>query len=283
VQRFIAFVVRFKNYIALCVLVVMSFSLMSFGDLAQLGGFRAVIVGSIGWMQSLFAWIPNPVALKSENTALRELNLQLSLESSRSRQAMVENTTLRKMLELQPMVEYRLIAADVVGKTTTQMRNYATINKGTADGVKEGMSCVTDAGLVGLIIGASDHYAVVQLLLNRDTRVAAKVQRSRVDGIIGWDGEQTLSLKNVPRSFDVQAGDLVLTSSYSAKYPPNVIIGRVSQVTDENNSLFRKVVVEPAVNFATVEQVFVVEFLPDSERVALERDIEERQRQRARD
>ncbi|HCN05532.1 MAG TPA: rod shape-determining protein MreC [Bacteroidetes bacterium] len=282
-QRFIAFVVRFKNYIALCVLVVMSFSLMSFGDLAQLGGFRAVIVGSIGWMQSLFAWIPNPVALKSENTALRELNLQLSLESSRSRQAMVENTTLRKMLELQPMVEYRLIAADVVGKTTTQMRNYATINKGTADGVKEGMSCVTDAGLVGLIIGASDHYAVVQLLLNRDTRVAAKVQRSRVDGIIGWDGEQTLSLKNVPRSFDVQAGDLVLTSSYSAKYPPNVIIGRVSQVTDENNSLFRKVVVEPAVNFATVEQVFVVEFLPDSERVALERDIEERQRQRARD
>jgi len=283
VQRFIAFVVRFKNYIALCVLVVMSFSLMSFGDLAQLGGFRAVIVGSIGWMQSLFAWIPNPVALKSENTALRELNLQLSLESSRSRQAMVENTTLRKMLELQPMVEYRLIAADVVGKTTTQMRNYATINKGTADGVKEGMSCVTDAGLVGLIIGASDHYAVVQLLLNRDTRVAAKIQRSRIDGIIGWDGEQTLSLKNVPRSFDVQAGDLVLTSSYSAKYPPNVIIGRVSQVTDENNTLFRKVVVEPAVNFATVEQVFVVEFLPDSERVALERDIEERQRQRARD
>lgn len=282
-QRFIAFVVRFKNYIALCVLVVMSFSLMSFGDLAQLGGFRAVIVGSIGWMQSLFAWIPNPVALKSENTALRELNLQLSLESSRSRQAMVENTTLRKMLELQPMVEYRLIAADVVGKTTTQMRNYATINKGMADGVKEGMSCVTDAGLVGLIIGASDHYAVVQLLLNRDTRVAAKIQRSRVDGIIGWDGEQTLSLKNVPRSFDVQAGDLVLTSSYSAKYPPNVIIGRVSQVTDENNTLFRKVVVEPAVNFATVEQVFVVEFLPDSERVALERDIEERQRQRARD
>lgn len=261
----------------------MSFSLMSFGDLAQLGGFRAVIVGSIGWMQSLFAWIPNPVALKSENTALRELNLQLSLESSRSRQAMVENTTLRKMLELQPMVEYRLIAADVVGKTTTQMRNYATINKGTADGVKEGMSCVTDAGLVGLIIGASDHYAVVQLLLNRDTRVAAKIQRSRVDGVIGWDGEQTLSLKNVPRSFDVQAGDLVLTSNYSAKYPPNVIIGRVSQVTDENNSLFRKVVVEPAVNFATVEQVFVVEFLPDSERVALERDIEERQRQRARD
>jgi len=277
-QRFIDFVVRFKNYIALCALVVMSFSMMSFGNLSQLGGFRAVIVGSIGWLQSFFAWIPNPVALKSENLALRELNLQLSLESSRSRQAIVENATLRKMLELPNMTEYRLLAADVVGKTTTQLRNYATINKGTADGVKDGMCCVTDAGLVGIVIGASDHYAVVQLLLNRDTRVSARVQRSRVDGILVWEGESTISLKNVPKSYDIQAGDIVLTSSYSARYPANIVIGRITQVADENQSLFRLVVVEPAVNFATLEQVFVVEYLPGVERTDLEAKVEERMR-----
>ncbi|MDZ4746138.1 MAG: rod shape-determining protein MreC [bacterium] len=277
-QRFIDFVVRFKNYIALCALVVMSFSMMSFGNLSQLGGFRAVIVGSIGWLQSFFAWIPNPVALKSENLALRELNLQLSLESSRSRQAIVENATLRKMLELPNMTEYRLLAADVVGKTTTQLRNYATINKGTADGVKDGMCCITDAGLVGIVIGASDHYAVVQLLLNRDTRVSARVQRSRVDGILVWEGETTISLKNVPKSYDIQAGDIVLTSSYSARYPANIVIGRITQVADENQSLFRRVVVEPAVNFATLEQVFVVEYLPGVERTDLEARVEERMR-----
>jgi hypothetical protein len=38
-RRFIEFVVRYKNYITLCTLVVMSFSLMSFGSLSQLGGF----------------------------------------------------------------------------------------------------------------------------------------------------------------------------------------------------------------------------------------------------
>lgn len=280
-QRFIDFVVRFKNYIALCALVVMSFSMMSFGNLSQLGGFRAVIVGSIGWLQSFFAWIPNPVALKSENLALRELNLQLSLESSRSRQAIVENATLRKMLELPKMTEYRLLAADVVGKTTTQLRNYATINKGTAEGVKEGMCCITDGGLVGIVIGASDHYAVVQLLLNRDTRVSSRVQRSRVDGILVWEGETTLSLKNVPKSYDIQAGDIVLTSSYSARYPANIVIGRITQVADENQSLFRHVVVEPAVNFATLEQVFVIEYLPGAERQDLEQKMEERHKRPA--
>lgn len=280
-QRFIAFVVRYKNYITLCALVVMSFSLMSFGNLAQLGGFRAVVVGSIGWIQSLFAWVPNPVALKSENLALRELNLQLSVESARSRQAMVENVTLRRMLELPKLTEYKLIAADVSGKTTTQLRNYATINKGTKDGVKEGMSCITDAGLVGRIIGTSEHYAVIQLLLNRDTRVAAKVQRSRVDGIVTWDGESYLSLKDVPKSFDVQVGDVILTSNYSSRYPSNIVVGRVMRVEEENNTLFRRVVVEPAVNFSTLEQVYVVNYVPDAERLTLERETEERARQRS--
>ncbi len=283
-RRFIEFVVRFKNYIALCALVVMSFSFMSFGSLSQLGGFRAVIVGSIGWIQSLFAWVPNPVALKAENTALRELNLQLSIESSRFRQAMVQNQSLRKMLELPALTEDRLIATDVIGKTTTELRNYATINRGTEDGVREGMACVTDAGLVGLIIGASPHYAVVQLLLNRDTRVAAKVYRSAVDGMIQWEGETQLSLKNVPKTFDVKVGDLVVTSNYSLRYPANVVIGAISDVRDEQNSLFQRVLVEPAVNFNTLEQMYVIDHVPDPERVALEdsiqRALKERRTQR---
>jgi rod shape-determining protein MreC len=254
----------------------MSLAFMSIGNLSELGGFRAVIVGSIGWIQSVFSWIPNPVALKAENTALRELNLQLSVEAARSRQSMLENATLRAMLKLPQQTDHRLIAADVIGKTTTQQRNYATINKGRADGVSEGMSVINDAGLVGIVIGASDHFAVLQLLINRDTRVSAKVQRTRVDGIIQWEGENILVLKNVPRTLDVQVGDRILTSNYSARYPANIIIGVVQQADNEANTLFRRIVVSPAVNFSTLEQVFVVDAKPSAERIMLERSIEER-------
>lgn len=275
-RGFIGFVVRFKNTITLIALVVMSLSFMSIGNLSELGGFRAVIVGSIGWIQSVFSWIPNPVALKAENTALRELNLQLSVEAARSRQAMLENATLRSMLKLPPLTDHKLIAADVIGKTTTQQRNYATINKGRADGVREDMSVINDAGLVGIVIGASDHFAVLQLLINRDTRVSAKVQRTRVDGIVQWEGENILVLKNVPRTLDVRVGDRILTSNYSARYPSNIVIGTVQQSDDEANTLFRRIVVAPAVNFSTLEQVFIVDAKPNPERVALERLIDER-------
>ena len=40
---------------------------MNFGNTTELGGYRSIVVGGIGWMQSAFSWIPNPIALKNEN------------------------------------------------------------------------------------------------------------------------------------------------------------------------------------------------------------------------
>lgn len=269
-RRFIEFVVHYRNYITLAVLVVMSLSLMSFGELSRLGGFRAVVVGSIGWMQSVFAWVPNPVALQSENTALRELNLQLSIESARYRQAMVENSTLRKMLALSEQTDYTMIAADVVGKTTAELRNFATINRGTAQGIHIGMPCVTDAGLVGVIVGTSDNYSVIRLLENRDTRIAARVHRSSVDGVIHWQGDAYLSLKDVPKNADVKVGDLVVSSRFSTRFPANIVIGKVAEVKDVENSLFQRILVRPTADAATLSQVFVVNWQPNMELMSLE-------------
>ena len=226
------------------------------------------------------SWIPNPVALKSENSALRELNLQLTDERAKIRQALIENDKLRKMLEFKKQTTFPIVTADIVGKTTTEVRNFATLNKGELDGIKEGMTVMTDAGIVGLIIASSKNYSLVRLLINRDSRVAAKVQRSRIDGILVWEGDQTLLMKNIPKSYDVKVGDDVITSEYSNRFPSNIPIGKVTEVRDEANSLFRKILVQPSVNFTSLEQVFVVKMLPNPERVALEKEIEERWKSR---
>ncbi len=278
----IEFIVRFKEYVSLSAVVVICFSLMTFGNVAQLGGFRSVVVGGIGWLQNAFSWIPNPVALKSENAALRELNYQLSDERAKIRQALIENDKLRKMLEFKKQTTFPVVTADVVGKTTTEVRNYATLNKGAEDGIQEGMTVMTDAGIAGLIIASSKNYSLVRLLINRDSRVASKIQRSRIDGILVWEDDQTMIMKNIPKSYDVKEGDDVITSEYSNRFPPNIAIGRVVKVLDEPSSLFRKIIVQPAVNFSSLEQVFVVKMLPDKERVVLEKEIEERWKSRNR-
>ena len=274
--RLLEFILRFKEFIALVTLTIVAMVLMTFGNISQLGGFRSIVVGGIGWMQTAFSWIPNPLALKNENAALRELNLQLSDERAKIRQAIVENDKLRKMLEFKKEHDKELITSDIIGKTTTEVRNFATINRGENEGIQVGMPVVTDAGLVGLIVGTSTNFSVVRLLINRESRLAGKVQRTRIDGILVWDGDEALSMKNIPKSFDIQVGDEVLTSNYSNRFPANIRIGTVSETRDDGVALFRKVIVKPSVNFTTLEQVFVIKQLPDNERYNLEKDSSQR-------
>ncbi len=276
--KLVKIVVEFKEYITLSMLIIICFALMSMGNAAELRGFRTIVVGGIGVAQRLFAWVPNPVALKSENKALRELNFYLSTEFAKSRKALVENEKLRTALEFKESLDFPVLSAELVGRTTAGMRNYVTLNVGRNDKVQEGMAVMTERGLVGSIIAASDNYSLVQLVINIHTRIAVKVEETRVNGILLWEGSEELLLTKVAKSLDVEAGDRVLTSGYSTKYPAGIVVGQITQVRDDPSSLFRTITVRPLVNFETLEQVFVRLELPDAERLALRKQLEEKLR-----
>lgn len=275
-QSIVDFIAKNKQYIVLCLLSVICLSLMSLGGSSRLAAFRTLVVGGIGIGQEAFSWIQNPVALRSENKILRELNYTLSREVTKTRQVLIENQSLRALLEFKKKSEYEVIPADVVGKVTAEMRNYITLNSGKKSGIADGMSVVTDRGLVGHVIGTTDNYTLIQSILNRDTRIAVKVERNHIEGIVVWEGGEQLLLKNISRSLDVRAGDILVTSGFSTLFPAGIQVGRVTAVKDQTNSLFRVVTVAPSVNFSTIEQVFVNKYLPNPEELILRKKLEEK-------
>lgn len=275
-QSIVDFIAKNKQYIVLCLLSVICLSLMSLGGSSRLAAFRTLVVGGIGIGQEAFSWIQNPVALRSENKILRELNYTLSREVTKTRQVLIENQSLRALLEFKKKSEYEVIPADVVGKVTAEMRNYITLNSGKKSGIADGMSVVTDRGLVGHVIGTTDNYTLIQSILNRDTRIAVKVERNHIEGIVVWEGGEQLLLKNISRSLDVRAGDILVTSGFSTLFPSGIQVGRVTAVKDQTNSLFRVVTVAPSVNFSTIEQVFVNKYLPNPEELILRKKLEEK-------
>ncbi len=275
-QRFINYIVKFKEYITFASLTVICLALISMGDVSKLGGYRTVIIGTVGWMQEAFAWIPNPAALKSENRAVRELNLRQSAEITRMRHALIENKRLREMIEFKNNSEHQVVSAEVIGKNSIEMRNTLTLNRGSEEGIEQGMCVRTDAGLVGQIVSSSDDYSLVESIFNRNVRISSKIQRTNIDGIVAWEGDEYLLLKNIPTSFDVQVGDVILTSNFTNKYPKNVPIGQIRSIKDVQGSLFFRIEIEPFVNFSTIEQVFVMKFIPDEERLDLIKEFEEK-------
>jgi len=99
--------------------------------------------------------------------------------------------------------------------------------------------------LVGRVIATSSRYAVGQIMLNKEFRASAKVQRGRVDGIVMWEGGEKVSLRNVAKTLDVKPGDVVITSEYSSIYPPGIKIGVVTATSQEPGALFQNVDIIP--------------------------------------
>lgn len=259
----------FKEYAVLSLLLVLSLILMALGDNTQIRHIRSVATVAFGVVQEQLSFIPRYFSLRSENDMLRRMNVDLADEASRLREARLENERLRKLLSLKDSYHYPVIAGKVVGKNLTLLRNTVTLNIGKLDGILPHMPVVSDGGLVGVISAASDHYCVVRILLNADFRASAKVERSRVDGILAWDGDD-LTLTNVAKTLDVVPGDTVMTSDYSSTYPPHICIGVVREVSEQRGSLFKRVNVSPGVNFVRLEEVFVLSYIPDSERTDLD-------------
>ena len=271
-RRLIQLIALFKEYVVLGALVLASFLLMAVSQTNEVQPLRAMASIIVGSLQSSGSWIPNPFAISRENDELRDRNILLTTELANLRKAKGENAELRKLLGLKKNPGWKVIAADVVGKTTIGERNMLTLNVGSSDNVEQGMPVITDGGLIGRIFSISGGFSMAEGLFNRNLRIAVKVARTRTDGILSWEGGDELLVRNIPKALDVQIGDEVVTSEYSTLFPSDISVGTVIRIEPEANSFFRKVFLQPTAHPMQIEHCFVVlkDGQTEKERAALQ-------------
>jgi rod shape-determining protein MreC len=274
-KRLYDYAILFKEYFLLALFLLLSIALLARNNTDQVRAIRSNTLAATGVLQGVFGFVPGYFALRHDNRVLRELNLTLSDEVNRLRESRLENIRLRQMLGLKEHPAFPYISARVVGAQLQAGRNTLTIDAGERNGVRMAMPVVTDQGLAGKVIATSSGFSVVQLLLHKDVRVSARVQRSRVNGIIRWSAGRMLQLMHVPKTLDVESGDLIITSEFSSIFPSGIRIGVVSATRQVPGELFQVIDVSPCVDFDRLEEVFVAAFTPDSSRVALQRRLQE--------
>jgi rod shape-determining protein MreC len=268
-QRIYDILYEFREYTILSVLIIASLLMLSMNDNPQIKQIRTISTVIFGGVQEQLSFIPTYFGLKAENELLHHINIELADEAQRLREAKLENLRLQRLLGLTVQMPYKMIAARVVNKNLTLLRNTITVNVGSNDSVQQYMPVVSDGGLVGIVTTVTKHYSIINILLNTEFRVSGKVQRSRIDGIVMWDGK-IICLKNVPKMRDVKVGDVVTTSEYSNTFPSDIRIGLVNEVREQPSSLFKSITIEPGVDFVKLETVFIIAYTQDKERFELE-------------
>lgn len=259
----------FKEYLILIFLLVLSFISLSLNQNSAIKKVRAIAFGSFAASTSIISDVFNIARVKSENERLREINAELMLQVNKLREYGVVNENLKRMLGLKDTTKYPLIAALTVSKSFTIAQGTITLNVGSDDGVQPGMPVINERGLVGIIYAASKNYSIARTLKNFELKLVVKNERSRVDGILKWNGED-LVIVNVPKTYDIEPGDRIICSELSSIVSLPIPVGVVIGATNVQTGIFNTIRIKPLADFSKIENVFVVGVVESKQKKDLE-------------
>lgn len=155
--------------------------------------------------------------------------------------------------------EISRITATVIGYDPSPAVRSIILDKGTNDGVIVGMPVESSRGLVGRVFRTTQNASQVALLTDNASAIPVRLGTSRATGILqggGLGGETTIDW--IDQGFQIERGEVVLTSGLGGDFPQDLIIGRVSEVNKNEAELFQQAVVQPAVDFGSLEIVFII-------------------------
>ncbi len=201
-----------------------------------------------------------------EYFSLRDINVELANENALLRKKLDDRDQVLKDIELTRINDvsiinrFEYISAKVINNSTNQYKNFITIDKGIANGIKPGMAVISLRGAIGKIKSVSDHHAVLISLLNIDDHVSSKIKRTGHFGTAQWDGTDSrlIDLHYIPRHVSPLVGDTIVTSGYNAVFPEGILIGVIKEVKLSEESPFHQIKVELAQDFGNLAFVEVV-------------------------
>jgi rod shape-determining protein MreC len=203
---------------------------------------------------------------KAENERLRKRIVELEMDRNRFFEAEATNQQLRQLLDFRSQLPSASITASIIANSASAWFQSCSIDKGSADGVRKGMSVVTPLGVVGRVVDVAARSAKVLLLTDANSGIDVMVQRTRARGIVSGSLENGTVLKYVKRTEDIQVGDRLITSGLDGIFLKGLMVGTISKVRKQNLGLFQTIEVMPAISPARVEIVLVVNAAGDQPR-----------------
>lgn len=160
--------------------------------------------------------------------------------------------------------DYDYLNATVISRNAATWYNNLTIDKGSHNGIKEGMVVINSVGVIGKITNVSMFSSDVKLITSTDSnnKIAITLVSGdkKLTGIINeYDYKKGyLEIEGISNTDNVSVGDLVYTSGLGGVFPSGVLIGKVAEITTDVYDLSKIINVVPAASFSDINYVTVL-------------------------
>lgn len=200
-------------------------------------------------------------ALQAENTRLDAENLVLQLRLLRFEALERENERLREARESSSRVVQRSLVAGILKVDLDPYRQRVLVNRGTRDGVFKGQAALDAHGVFGQVTRVGPVSAEVVMISDPEHAIPVQINRTGVRTIaVGTGRPDELVLPYLPRSADVEAGDLVVSSGLGGVFPPGYPVALVSQAVHDPAQPLLQVRAQPLAKLDRDPEVLLVWF-----------------------
>jgi rod shape-determining protein MreC len=203
-------------------------------------------------------------SLASAQRAEKEARLELAGQSQRANQVeqlMLENTRLRKLLDLHSRIATPSVAAEVLYDAADPYTRKVIIDKGLAQGIEAGSPVIDESGVLGQVTRVHPLISEVTLVTDREQAIPVLNARTGARSVAYGDPSPhggSLQLRFMASNADVQAGDLLTTSGVDGVYPPGLPVAKVEKVDRRADSGFARIACKPAALVEGARHVMVL-------------------------
>ena len=162
------------------------------------------------------------------------------------------------------LTDYNYLNATVVSRNSMYWYNNLSVDKGSKNGVEEGMVVINSTGLIGKVTNVGKYSSDVKLITSTDTSNKISVIVTNGDdnlvGVInGYNYEEGyLEVEGISNTETVAVGDVVYTSGLGGVFPSGILIGYVDSITTDVYDLAKIINVKPSAKFDNINYVTIL-------------------------
>lgn len=198
-------------------------------------------------------------SIEVEDRRLREALEIASARLNRMNAVAAENQRLRQLLGGTRGYQLNVRMVDILDVDLDPYRQRLVLAAGSLAGVRVGQALIDAGGVMGQVIETSPTRSVALLVTDPDHAVPVQVARTGLRAIAyGAGGDSGLTVPNIPRSVDVKAGDLMITSGIGGRFPAGFPVGVVTALRPDGTGLFVVAEVRPTSHLDRGVEVLLV-------------------------
>ena len=197
--------------------------------------------------------------LQAEVDRLRNQLRDQQLITLRQAALAQENATLRGLNGAMPDVIEKRLIGEVISVEVSTLRQRLLVNRGGRDGVYKSQPVVTGKGALGQVFRTGPFSSEIILITDAEHALPVQVLRSGVRTIALGTGRATsLELPYVPQNYDVQVGDVLVTSGLGQVFPFGIPVARVTHVQRDPTQPLARILAEPLASVESDREVLFV-------------------------